>query len=339
MCQCLYQAISLKSNMGDMTNPQAILTDAQKQAIRWHSRINEAGCSLKVRQNFESWLAQSSENKAAFEMIQLLWNDYAQLSLLGDSELNQARKFAKQTQVANKRRNTSLLLGLMLIGVLAVEPNIGLKLLAHHYQTTKGQSARAELSDGSFVQINTDSDIRVFDFLGTKKVWMARGEAWFDIHHDPANEFLVVTNHGTIRDIGTRFNVLAENNKTTVSVEEGGVELETQDNRHLNVFENQQAVLDMQGNLTSEANIDLATIASWRSGVLTFQNKSLSEVLQQISRYHQVEFTINDSSLKQKTISGRFSTTNLAGTLHTLSVGMNINITQYQPGKFSIRKL
>lgn len=322
-----------------MTRNLSILTDAQKQAIRWHSKINEKGCSLKARQNFESWLALTPENKEAFEMIQLFWNDYAQLSVLGSSELNQARKYAKHAQSINKRRNAGLLLVLLMVGILAIDPDRGLKLVAQHYQTEKGQTYRIELSDGSFVQLNTDSDIRVFDFMGDKKVWMARGEAWFEVHHNPSSEFVVETRQGKINDIGTRFNVLAENYKTTVSVEEGQVEIETKDNRRLNVFENQQAVLDMQGNLTSKANIDLATVVAWRSGILIFQNQSLSEVLQQISRYHQVDFTINDSSLKQKTISGRFSTSNLASTLHTLSVGMNINIVQYQPGKYSIRRL
>ena len=322
-----------------MTINLSILTDAQKQAIRWHSKMNEADCSLKVRQNFESWLSEAPENKEAFEMIQLFWNDYAQLSVVGDNELSRARQFAKQVQLTNKRRNTGLMLIFLMIGVFAVDPQIGIKMFAQHYQTAKGQSSRVVLSDGSFIQINTDSEIRVFDFLGTRKVWLAHGEAWFDVHHDPSSDFWVETSQGKIKDIGTRFNVLVVNDKTTVSVEEGEVELETRAKRHLSLIENQQAELDIQGNLSSKTNVDLSTISAWRSGILIFQNQSLAEVLQQISRYHQVEFSINDSSLKQKTISGRFSTTNLVSTLHTLSVGMRLNIVQYQPGKFSIRKL
>ena len=322
-----------------MANNLVKLTDAQKQAIRWHSKINEIKSNSQVKQKFESWLASSSENKAAFEMIQFFWNDYAQLSSIGKSDLDQARSHAKKTQAINSRRKTSLVLVLLIIGVIVTNPDVGFRLASHHYLTAKGQISRLDLSDGSFIQMNTDSDIRVFDFLGTKKVWFERGEAWFDIHHDPESHFVVLTQQGKIKDIGTRFNVKADNIRTTVSVEEGEVVLESNQSQYVNVLEGQQAILDINGRLTRDAHADLTRILAWRSGILIFQNQTLSDVLEEISRYHQVEFTIQDSVLKHKRISGRFSTTNLPNTLHTLSEGMSLSIIQYQPAKFRIGKL
>jgi transmembrane sensor len=79
-------------------------------------------------------------------------------------------------------------------------------------------------------------------------------------------------------------------------------------------------------------------IAIWRKGVLVFQNQPLTAVLDQIRRYHPIDFTVPDASLQNKLISGRFAINELSTMLHTLSVGMNISIYQAEPGRFVIRK-
>lgn len=316
----------------------ASLSKAQKQAIRWQSRLSEKKCSDKVKQDFDHWLASSPENVDAFNMIQYFWDQFGHLQALGEPELNEARRFAKTSQTNRRLRNGALALLLAAFGLTAAQPDLALKLTSRHYQTAKGDTVSIALSDGSTIKLNTDSDIRVADILGWRKAWLANGEAWFMIHHDADKPFEVFAGQAHIVDIGTQFNVFTNANKTTVTVQEGEVALSSHHGQPLTLTANQQSSVDELGLVAEKTEINSETIGSWRSGVLIFQNQRLNEVLQQLSRYHQAEFTVLDAHVQNRVVSGRFSTTKLDETLHTLSQAMNLNIKQQQPGQFLISK-
>ena len=317
----------------------AVLSAAQKQAIRWQSRLGDKNCSDQVKQDFDCWLAAAPENAAAFQMIQYFWDQFGDLQTVAAPELAEARRFAEQSQAGRRQRHATLALLLAVVGLGASQPDFALKLTAKHYQTAKGDMLSIELSDGGVIKLNTDSDLRVADIFGWRKAWLEKGEAWFTIHHQPERAFEVVAGPGRIRDIGTQFNVFTDAEKTTVTVLEGEVAIATGDNSQaLTLTVNQQSGFDKLGRITEKTEINAESIGSWRSGVLIFQNQRLAEVLQQLSRYHQAEFITLDPALGNLTISGRFSTTDLHETLNTLSLGLNLIIKQSQAGQFTISK-
>ncbi|PKM10181.1 MAG: iron dicitrate transport regulator FecR [Gammaproteobacteria bacterium HGW-Gammaproteobacteria-3] len=316
----------------------AALSDAQKQAIRWQSRLSEKKCPEQVKQDFDHWLASSPENVEAFNMIQYFWDQFGHLQAVGEPELNEARHFAQTAQTRRRARNGMLGLLFAVIGLAAAQPDLALKLTSRQYQTAKGDTVSIALSDGSSIKLNTDSTIKVADILGWRKAWLANGEAWFTIHHDADKPFEVFAGQAHIVDIGTQFNVFTDASKTTVTVLEGEVILKSGNSQPLTLSANQQSSVDDLGQIAEKTGINSETIGSWRSGVLIFQNQRLHEVLQQLSRYHQAEFTVLDASVQNRLVSGRFSTTQLAETLHTLSQAMNLNIKQQQPGQFLISK-
>jgi transmembrane sensor len=316
----------------------ASLSAAQKEAIRWQSRLSDKKCSDKVKQDFDHWLASSPENADAFQMIQYFWDQLEDLQSAAEPELKEARCFAKKSQASRRYRNITLTLLLLVFGLVAAQPNLALKTVSRHYQTARGDTVSINLSDGGSIKLNTDSDIRVADIFSWRKAWLEKGEAWFTIHHNSQKPFEVFAGKGHIWDIGTQFNVLNESNKTTVTVQEGEVALGTDNIEELTLTASQQSGFDNQGNVLEKTEISPELIGSWRSGVLIFQNQSLTEVLKQLSRYHQAEFTVLDPGIQGLAISGRFSTTDLNETLNTLASGMNLNIKQLQPGQFLIKK-
>jgi len=314
------------------------LSEAQQQAIRWKSRLSNRKCSDKVKQDFDNWFNASAENAEAFQTIQYFWDQFGHIQTIGESELNEARRFAKTSQTSHRQRNLTLVLLVAAFALTAVRPDWALKLTSQHYQTAKGDVINIELSDGSTIKLNTDSDIKVADILGWRKAWLDKGEAWFAIQHDAEKPFEVFAGQARIKDIGTQFNVFTDTNKTTVSVQEGEVALESDNDQLLRLTANQQGSVDQRGHVTEKIDINSETIGSWRSGLLIFQNQSLSDVLKKLSRYHQAEFNVLDGNLQNLVISGRFSTTKLDETLNTLSQAMNLNIEQYQSGQFLISK-
>ncbi len=314
------------------------LSDAQKQAIRWQSRLSAKKCPEKTQQAFDDWLNSAPENAEAFQIIQYFWEQWGDLPSMAGTELDEARHFAKQSQTNRRRGNAALVFFAVAVGLATARPDLALKLTARHYQTAKGDTINIPLSDGSRIHLNTDSDIQVADLFGWRKAWLAKGEAWFTIQHNPEHPFEVFAGKGRIWDIGTQFNVLTEANKTTVTVQEGEVGVATDNTQPLILTAHQQSSFDGLGQLSGKADIKSETIGSWRSGVLIFQNQRLADVLEQLTRYHPVRFTVQDPTIKNLLISGRFSTTDLNETLNTLSLGTNLSIKQTQLGKFFIKK-
>lgn len=93
------------------------------------------------------------------------------------------------------------------------------------YATAKGELQVQTLADGSLIQINTDSQLKV-DFSDTvRAVRLMRGEAHFDVTRDPDRPFEVYAGKGMVKAVGTAFSVRLSQDYIKVTVSEGRVDL------------------------------------------------------------------------------------------------------------------
>ncbi|MHA7057296.1 FecR family protein [Aquimarina sp. M1] len=91
---------------------------------------------------------------------------------------------------------------------------------------TTGKKYRSiNLPDGSLALLNHNSSIKYNEDFNLRNVKL-EGEAFFDVvaHEHP---FVVITDHGEVKVLGTEFNVKATTNQLEVDVKEGLVELKT----------------------------------------------------------------------------------------------------------------
>ncbi len=80
-----------------------------------------------------------------------------------------------------------------------------------------------ELPDGSVAYLNNNSSIE-FDRNFNQRIVKQDGEVFFDVRKGES-PFIVKTELGEIRVLGTKFNVRSDNNELEVEVQEGTVEL------------------------------------------------------------------------------------------------------------------
>ncbi|WP_020563982.1 FecR family protein [Methylosarcina fibrata] len=312
------------------------LSEPQRQALRWLSRLNAATCSDRDRQIFEDWLAEAPEHAEAYLQAQQFWQQLGGLTDVAGARLKDARGYVQTARTTRRRRNTTLLALALAAGLCVLQPELVLKLTSQSYQTAKGEQTAINLADGSRIELNTDSDLRVARLFGSRTVWLERGEAWFDVKHDGAHPFEVIAGNGRIRDVGTRFNVSRDGDNTTVEVEEGIVALSRDGSPEQWVKAGQQSGFDAEGRLRPVHAGDSNAAGSWRRGLLIFKRQTLSDVLRQLARYHQVEFELPDAKLQSLSVSGRFSTSNLDESLNTLANGLDVKITRLSPMRVSI---
>ncbi|OAI11470.1 iron dicitrate transport regulator FecR [Methylomonas koyamae] len=313
----------------------AKLTEPQRQALDWLSRLRDSDAGPDEQQQFQEWLSAAAEHAAAYEQILQFWQQLGGLPELASNQLNTARGFVRQNQLARRRRNLALAVVALAIGLAVKYPEQLQKSVAVRYQTAIGERQSVELADGSRIELNTASSMRV-DRFGARTVWLEQGEAWFNVKHDADRPFEVRVGAGRIRDVGTQFNVSIGNGHTSVAVVEGEVALSVPGRQELALTAGLQAGFAGDGSLQPPRAND-AGAGAWRDGILVFKQQPLPEVLRQLARYHPVEFDLPDAKLQTLTVSGRFSTTDLNESLNTLQNGLGVRAIKTAGSKILIR--
>ena len=91
------------------------------------------------------------------------------------------------------------------------------------YTTAIGEQRSITLADGSTVELNSRSKIRVAYHDRERDIQLLSGQALFHVAKDHTRPFIVHTNTTNIRAVGTQFDVYQKHNTTVVTVVEGKV--------------------------------------------------------------------------------------------------------------------
>jgi hypothetical protein len=154
--------------------------------------------------------------------------------------------------------------------------------------TPKGGQYRLVLADGTSVWLNAESTITFpTSFTGNKRMVTMTGEVYFEVAKDASKPFTVKAGKEEITVLGTKFNVntYGDESQIKTSLLEGSV-------REANkILKPGEAYVDgrvFQTNLEKDF--------AWKNGFFHFENASLHVVLQQISRWYNVEVVDNAAS-------------------------------------------
>lgn len=145
------------------------------------------------------------------------------------------------------------------------------------------------LSDGSKVWLNAGSSLTYpVAFVGKERLVHITGESYFEVSHNASRPFIVQNQSVFIRVLGTRFNVNTfkdENQDLKVTLLEGSVKIK-KGNASGVLQPGQQALVS--AGIKIKKNVDLALVMAWKNGFFQFDNASLQDVMQQISRWYDV---------------------------------------------------
>ncbi|MGH8653820.1 MAG: FecR family protein [Gammaproteobacteria bacterium] len=209
-------------------------------------------------------------------------------------------------------------------------------LLRYRRRTAKGEQFPVTLADGSRVELNTDTELRVHLSYRERRVDLLRGEAFFTVQHDAARPFEITTAGGRIRDLGTRFDVYATPHQVTV--DEGKVEVTTRPAHTATLSAGKQIAYTPEGALSPVTQAGRNATA-WRDGHLAFDLTPLAEVMAQIERYHPVKIVIADPSLQALRVTGRFQFRDLLLLLRTLEATFPLKAEPAKDGQIRLSRV
>ncbi|MFK4752677.1 FecR family protein [Oceanobacter antarcticus] len=321
--------------------------DVLEAATDWYDRMEEL--TPEQLQSYQSWLEQRHEHRAAAEYIARYFGDNEALAIAvlqrsaaahfatsaategSPASHPSVPPVAGETDRIEPSASTSLLdqirawfsheslqplLAPLMLVILLLPPAIGYVVLSQpatsntlSYATERAERQDMLLEDGSRVVLNADSRVQVTLGESQRYVALNKGEAYFSVSKDKQRPFIVDTDLGQIRVVGTAFNVDRSGDHLVVVVEHGIVEVTAAGTT--------LQLLAGDGLRLAEGTLSMfraADAAEWRSGWREVSEEPLSELIAHLQQYTAREIVLDQVDTRQ-VFSGRYSQADVQTTL------------------------
>lgn len=177
--------------------------------------------------------------------------------------------------------------------------------------TGVGARDSMRLFDGTRIILGPLSSIKVASGYGTtNREVEIRGDAYFEVVHDSARPFTVKAGNATIRDVGTKFAVRADDfGGIGVSVSEGSVSVAQLQSPTPAVIlkAGDQGTVDRSGKVVAHRGAASDDDMAWLNGQLVFREAPLSEVASEMRRWYGIDLQLADPSLANRHLTATFS--------------------------------
>jgi transmembrane sensor len=192
--------------------------------------------------------------------------------------------------------------------------------VGHTYTTVIGELRTVTLADGSRIELNARSKIKVKFDDSRRYVELLEGQALFSVAKDAARPFIVRSDGTDVKAVGTQFDVNRKASGTVVTVMEGRVAV-SQPARERAISAGAGAAMSRvllspgeqvtvtEHTIVAPQKANLAAATAWTEGLLMFDSAALSEVVQEFNRHNMKPLVIADERLLDLRISGIFPAT------------------------------
>jgi transmembrane sensor len=184
------------------------------------------------------------------------------------------------------------------------------------YRTEIGGHETVPLKDGTRIELNTDTRLRTAVDAHARRVWLDRGEAYFEVSHDPSRPFVVDAGSRKVTVLGTRFSIRRDGDRVTVAVVEGRVRVDptrpSPGAAREVITAGDMAVAQGPSILVAPRSTErVASALSWRRGMLTFDQATLAEAAAEFNRYNTRTLVITDPVAAKIRVGGAFEADNV----------------------------
>lgn len=288
-------------------SPSAAAERVQEEAALWFARMRGERISEALRARFDAWLAADVAHRREYEILEQVWDQSGRLApqARGKPDAGRARLI----------RN-----GASLAGVTVLCIWLSLAWFEGRIATDAGERQHLQLADGSELDVAPRTRLRV-KFNGSQRhLELDDGQIVVTVAADSRRPFEVHAGGGVIRDIGTRFEVVASRDRTRVVVAEGTVEISIPAQgqglpRRLRAGE--AADFDSTGVSQVRPADPIASLA-WTKGQLAFDAVPLAEAVSALNRHRKTPIELDDPALAGVRISGVFLLDDEAAALRAL---------------------
>ncbi len=335
------------SDSHGQTAQTSINTALLDDASEWIARLSNNQASEQDHQGFALWLGKSAEHRAAYDQMEALWLDLGCVKystdkhdpslqenqpLPGEGQISVSEKTSSASTFWQKRWiKTRFIASFALCAVVAVAllPDASKPTATQRLATAVGEHSTETLADGSVVQLNTNTRLEVSYSDSQRELSLTQGEAHFIVKKNPQRPFVVRIPGGSVVAVGTAFNIEIEPQQTLVTVTEGVIRVEEQNDSALPADTitarlNDQVRISPAGGLTRDRVPDDHLATAWLEQNMVFKNASLAQVVAELNRYSDKKIKISDASLAFIPVSGVFKTDQPTETLQAIETSLGL---------------
>lgn len=301
------------SGMGETVTGLSPAQIVRARAAEWLERSVSEEWSEQDQAELSAWLAQSPSHRIAYLRVRAAWNKADRIVVLKTQGFRKPASAPRKGGVSASFRFAAALIVAAAIGVgtaqYLTQPE------GTVYATAVGGHKTITLTDGTRIELNTDTRLRIALGDNRRSVFLDRGEAFFQVTHDAARPFVVTAGNHRVVDLGTQFVIRREPGEVKVALVEGSAQFE-----NIAASEAKPAVLapgDVVVATAKDVHITrkplraLDETLAWRHGSLIFFHTSLAEAAREINRYNEEKVVIADEGVGHLKINGTFPVNNV----------------------------
>jgi transmembrane sensor len=297
------------------------LAQIEDTAIAWLAERDDGFAPGRERE-YANWLLEDPRHAATVARLEQTLGLLEEMPEFRD-DLNAAfaRAEPRVSDARTGRRAPRWLAWGGIAAALAVSVLTGWQMLARsgevYFETSSAGYEMASLKDGSTVELNAGSAVRVQFTSEERHVNLEAGEAHFAVVHDPSRPFVVSAGGVLVRAVGTAFNVrLGAGGEVEVIVTEGKVQVSR---ARLDAATSEAAPLVTAGerlvlpNRAAAPVIErvvpavMSSALAWQGRLVEFADAPLAEIVARFNTRNRVQLVLEDSDLGQRRIGGTFA--------------------------------
>ena len=296
---------------GEREMPLGNSGDIEARAAAWLERRHFEAWSETDQAELASWLTESLAHRVAYVRLNTAWESTQRLAALRQSE---------PIEIEPAGRFRSRLFKSAIAAIVVTVSGVAAALFLSQptgktYATALGERETVTLADGSQIELNTNTVLRISSHSDRRIVSLEKGEAYFEVRHNAARPFIVVAGDRRVTDLGTKFFVRRDVGRLEIAVVEGRVQLDMAAKQAratlLNPGDAAIATAYSTSVIKSPAK-KLANELGWRRGVLVFDNTTLADAAAEFNRYNSDRLVLADAAAARLTIVGTFRTNDVA---------------------------
>jgi len=350
------------------------LDQITREAAAWVLELQSEQISSRDRERFAHWLRESPANVREYLDLAGLWSELEGIdgrktidvdALLSSTNVIHLEKTDYSDTQKPARRMRQAWHYFAAAAIVAVALIAGGRLVwapaaaGIEVVTTRiGEQRSIALTDGSLVNLNTETSLSIKLDDKLRRVELIAGEALFTVAKDPSRPFIVIAGKTQVRAVGTQFNVRREQDVETVTVVEGKVTISetragtqhpvgsrpvsanTQNPGQAGAERSLQTGIELTpgkqakiwDTLTAIETRDVSTekVVAWTERRLIFDGETLGEIVAEFNRYNLNRLEVADADLRSIHLSGVFDANDPASLLTFLTNTEKVKI-QRQP--------
>lgn len=293
--------------MSDILEEDRPLTPAERidaEAAAWFVEANEpADWMEESRAAFKGWLAESPKHLLAYWRAEAAWEHAGLLEAVRPVRDLRGKEAPPERHGPDWKfwlGGFAAIAAVLVVGFVAMSEFAGGPTIT--WFTPVGGTRTIAFADGSRIELNTDTVVETDSAVRPREIALVRGEAFFDVKHDPSHPLVVTVGPERLVDLGTSFVVRKDSGQTKIGLVEGSLRLEAAG------FWQPQALATLApGDLAvttgdrvlieKDDAAGLADALAWREGRLVFRHAMLATAAAEFNRYNREKLVVADADV------------------------------------------